>query len=474
MKLKTGYTSLLTLLAVFFIGTSVDAQCENWVGSADKDDLENTHMFYRDALKAKDFAKAYPLWEKVYKVAPAADGKRASHYNDGRTLIKEMYATEADDAKKATMLETFIGLYDKEYACYPKDKKGKDKEGYLLENKAFELYYTFNHDRDVIYKTLEEAAGKAGKELGYSVIYPYADIAVNFFLEKKIDADRARAIHTYLNEVCDNGIANSAKYKQYYTQQKDLANQRFEQIGGDIFGCAFHVKNIRAEYDANPNDKATYTRVYQTLEANGCDSTEPLMNEIYKKMQKDRAAMQAAKAADIAAQKEEWLESNPAFQAQKAYKAGDYNTAVAKYKEAIDQETDASKKADYHFYTAVAYGRKMGKPSKAKEHIRKAVSLDPSHGKAYSLLGDLYAKSARSCGKNAFEQRMVIIAAMNQWSKAKSATSDAQVQADAQKKINQYSGQLPDKEMVFLNGKKPGGSYRVGCWIGETVTIRVK
>lgn len=473
MRFETVYKSLLTLAVFAFISHSSHAQCETWESAANKDDLENTHMFYRDAIKAKKFAEAYPLWEKVYAAAPAADGNRALHYSDGRTLIKEMYASETDAAKQGKMLETFLGLYDKEYACYPKDKKGKDKKGYLLENKAFELYYTFNHDRKVIYDILEEASTAVGKELGYSVVYPYADIAVNFFLDKTIDADKARAIHTYLNETCDHGIANNAKFKAYYQQQKDLANQRFEQIGGDIFGCAFHVEKIKAEYDANPNDKETYTKVYQVLESNGCTLEEPLMNEIYQKMQKDHAvAMAAKKAANDAKRaemKEEWEANNPAILAQKAYKAGDYSTAVSKYQEAIAQETDPTRKSSYHYYLAVTYGRKLNKYSKAKEHIRKANT-----GKAYNLLGDLYAKSARSCGKNAFEQRMVIIAAMNQWSKAKSMSSDPDVQADAQKKINSYSGQLPDKEMVFLNGKKPGGSYRVGCWIGETVTIRVK
>ncbi|MGK0389090.1 MAG: tetratricopeptide (TPR) repeat protein [Maribacter sp.] len=474
MRLKTVYKSLLTLSVFAFIGNTTHAQCETWDGAANKDDLENTHMFYRDAIKAKNFAEAYPLWEKVYAAAPAADGNRASHYSDGRALIKEMYAAQTDATKQEKMLETFLGLYDKEYNCYPKDKKGKDKKAYLLENKAFELYYTFNYDRQVIFDLLEEASTATGKDLGYSVVYIYADVVVNFFLDKTLDADKARAIHTYLNEVCDNGIANSTQFKAYFQQQKDLANRKFDQIGGDIFGCTFHVAKIRPEYDANPDDKETYTRVYQTLEANGCTSDEALMTEIYAKMQKDRAAEEKRRQEEREKMKQDFLESNPAYIAQKAYKSGDYDTAVTKYKEAINVESDPSKKADYHYYLAVTYGRKLNKYSKAKEHIRKAASLDSSNGKPYNLLGDLYAKSARSCGKNTFEQRMVIIAAINKWSKAKSVSSDPDVQADAQKKINSYSGQLPNKEMVFLNGKEVGGSYRVGCWIGETVTIRVK
>jgi len=116
----------------------------------------------------------------------------------------------------------------------------------------------------------------------------------------------------------------------------------------------------------------------------------------------------------------------------------------------------------------------LKKYSKAKEHVRKSTSLNSSFGKPWLLLGDLYAKSSRSCGSNGFEQRMVILAAVAKWRKAKSVDSDPEEQASAQKNINAYAGQLPEKDEVFMNGHKVGGSFRVGCWIGETVTIRAK
>ncbi len=474
MKLKTFYASLLTLATIALVSSSSLAQCKDWNDSPDKDELENTHMFYRDFVKAKKFADAYPLWEKVYTAAPAADGKRALHYSDGREIIKNVYAAETDAAKQESMLKTFLTLYDQEYECYPKDKKGKDKKGYLLENKVYELYYTFNYDRDVIMETLAEAVELNGDNLGYSVIYPYADITVNNFNAKKISADDARAISNKINAICDKKMKEDPRFGPYYKQQKDAVAPLFETIASQIFGCDYHIKKIKPEYDANPNDKANYNRVYELLKGYGCTSSEPLMNEIYAKMEKDRAAAQAASAADIARQKKEWEANNPAIQAQKAYSSGDYNTAASKYEEAIGMESDPTKKGEYHYYLAVTYGRKLKEYSKAKKHALKAASLNSGSGKPYLLLGDLYAKSARSCGKNAFEQRMIILAAIDKWSKAKSVDSDPEVQASAKKNIGAYSGQYPEKEDVFMNGKKPGDYYSVGCWIGESVKIRTK
>jgi hypothetical protein len=101
MRLKIIYKSLLTLSVFAFITHTTRAQCETWEGAANKDDLETTHMFYRDAIKAKKFAEAYPLWEKVYASAPAADGNRSSHYSDGRVLIKKcMQQKEMLQSKK--------------------------------------------------------------------------------------------------------------------------------------------------------------------------------------------------------------------------------------------------------------------------------------------------------------------------------------------------------------------------------------
>ncbi len=473
MNLKAIYTTLLTTALASFLITDMNAQCETWTGKANKDELENTHIFYKDALSAEKYAEAYPLWEKVYKAAPAADGKRASHYYDGRVLISNLYA-DASEAEQAEMAETFLRLYKEEYECYPKDKRGNDKKGYLLEDQAFEMYYTLNSDSDEVLAILKEAEELSGKELGYIVFYPYADLVVNAYLEDKATADECRRVHALLNEIAKNKMATDKEYGPYYEEELTNANGRFEEVADNIFGCDYHVAKLRPEYDANPNDKATYTRVYNQLKDYGCTASEPLMNEIYAKMKKDNAALVAAKNAEIAAQKQEFLEGNPAYVAIKAYKAKNYDEAITKFNEAINAEADPSKKGEYHFYLASIYGRQKKQYSKAKSHALKAANLNPGSGKPYLLLGDLYAQSARSCGKDAFGQRMVILAAIDKWARAKSVDSDPQVQADASKKMGQYSKHYPAKEDVFMAGKKPGQNYRIGCWIGETTTIRTK
>ncbi len=473
MKLKTVYTLLLSISFLFFIDNSISAQCETWNAASNQEELENLHQFYQGEITKKDYAKAYEYWAKVFKAAPAANGKVAAHYSDGRIILSNLFKAETDATKRTELTQSFLDLYDKEYDCFPKDRKGKDKKGYLLENKVYELYYTFNYQRDVIFDAVKEAAKLNGNNLGYSVIYPYADIACTFFTDKRIEAEEAREIHKNINEVCDFQIAKKDKYSPYYQQQKDLANQRFDAVADQLFGCAYHLEKIKPEYDANPNDKATYTRVYEALKVKGCTSAEPLMNEIYAKIQKDRALEREEKKKELAEKKAAWEANNPAVMAQKAYKSGDYATAISKYNEAIEQATDDAEKAEYHYYLAVTY-RDKKEYSKAKKHAQRSTSLDSSFGKAYLFLGDLYARLASRCSKDPFEQRMGILAAIDKWSKAKAVSSNSQVQSSAQKNINNYSNQYPTGEMVFLKGKKEGQYYTVGCGIGESTKIRAK
>ena len=80
----------------------------------------------------------------------------------------------------------------------------------------------------------------------------------------------------------------------------------------------------------------------------------------------------------------------------------------------------------------------------------------------------------KSCGDQAWEQRMVILAAIDKYAYARSIDSDPEVQEEANNKIGKYSGQKPDKGDVFMAGYKEGSSYSIGCWIGETVKVRVQ
>lgn len=71
---------------------------------------------------------------------------------------------------------------------------------------------------------------------------------------------------------------------------------------------------------------------------------------------------------------------------------------------------------------------------------------------------------------DSWNQRLAILAAMDKYNAAKSM--DPEVAEEASKKVSKYYGSMPLQEDGFMQGFKKGDKVKVGCWIGETVSLR--
>ncbi len=465
-----NYKALFSILSSLFLGIAVIGQdCKTWDGMADMEHLLEQHSIYRDNVKLQNYDDAVEAWEEVFTKAPAADGKRDFHFTDGIKIYKHKMKT-ADEAEKAAIKEKIIALYDGCIACYNKgvlsikggDDAVKDRVAYLMGQKAYDMYYELNSPYGPNLEAFETAVELSGDKTLYNVLIPYAAITTYQFQKGKIDQDKARSIYDKIMPIAEHNIAQGGDYAPYY--ENAMANMKSEltKIERDIYDCAYFKAKIQPQYDANPDDPQLAKDLYGQLIRRGCDKSDPLVAELERKYESWASAVNAQKMAEFEA-------NNPAMLAKKAYDSGDFNGAINKYREAITQETDASKQANYHFYIASTQFRKMKKYSDARAEARKALSLNPNYGKAYMLIGDMYATSARNCG-DSWNQRLAVLAAMSKYSKA--ASVDPSVADEANNKKSKYRGSLPNKEEGFLRGVKSGDTQKVGCWIGETVTVR--
>ncbi|MEL6844145.1 MAG: hypothetical protein AAFP02_13120, partial [Bacteroidota bacterium] len=107
-KLKNLFTLLLLLTFSLSLNVTLNAQCESWVDSPNKEAAETAHVLYRQEVKNKNYEGAYENWKKAYDLAPAADGQRPSHYADGRKILKAKWDKETDEAKKKELAETIL------------------------------------------------------------------------------------------------------------------------------------------------------------------------------------------------------------------------------------------------------------------------------------------------------------------------------------------------------------------------------
>ena len=469
MKRLEKFLSVALLLAVGLFFTNVShAQCGKFTESSDSEAAETAHVLYRDNVKQKQFDAAYEDWKKVFELAPAADGARDVHYTDGVKILKHKLKASTDEAEQAALKEQIVALYDGAVACLESGaiKLGKikteDRIAFHLGRKAFDQFYDLRTPYVDNIKTLATAVEKGGLNTEYTVLYPYAFIAVRQFIDEQLSKEEARAIHAELGRIVDHNIANNEKYKDYFVQTKASIEGEFAQIERNIFDCEYFVEKVRPAYEANPDDKEVLRETITTLKKQGCQAGVPLLDEVEKKWAKYAAAENAAR-------KKEFEANNPAMMAKKAYDAGDFNGAIAKYEEALATTTDQAKKGSILFSIASIQGRKLKQYSKARSTALKAAAANPSSGRPYMLIGDLYAKASRTCGNDGYSRGLAVLAAIAKYRKGKSV--DPSVSEEANKKIGTYKKSIPTKEDVFMRSMQGGKTAKVGCWIGEQVKV---
>jgi len=97
--------------------------------------------------------------------------------------------------------------------------------------------------------------------------------------------------------------------------------------------------------------------------------------------------------------------------------------------------------------------------------FRQALEVNPGNKLAYEKIGDLYYNSFEGCAKkvNQADDRLVYLLAADYYQRAGDG-----------KKVAMAREAFPSKEEIFLIDYKQGETKSVGCWIGESTTIRTR
>ena len=441
----------LSLMLAAAGALSLQAQeeiCVTWTSlpPAEADQVETKHMFYRDKIKAGDLTAAMPLWQEVYAKAPAADGQRPFHYIDGRTLYLDLYANAETDEQKQEYADMIVKLYDEQRACYPDDAIG------TYSSQVYDMFYTMNRPYDDIYPVAVTAMEEAGEKTDFRVLTPVGYLVPYMFTRDLIDAAEARRVVEMARGIA---AANAdGPQGQNYTDAIEAADKSVAVIERNIFDCDYFKAKLEPEYRANPDDYETQREVVRTLRQAGCSLEDPLVAELVEK----------TNAYELA----EYERNNPVTAARKMIDEGDMEGGMAKLESVADTTSNADKKAALYLNMASLY-REENQYSTARKYANMAAAAKPGWGRPYIMIGDMYASSSSSCSTDPFNQRLVILAALNKY---RQAAADPETKSTANSRISKYSSSLPTTEMLFERGLKPGETKSTGCWIGETVTLR--
>ena len=148
-------------------------------------------------------------------------------------------------------------------------------------------------------------------------------------------------------------------------------------------------------------------------------------------------------------------------------KQGNADEALKYYQESVALETDNYKKANILYKIAVKF-RNAGRRVSSRDYAEQALSFQPSLGRAYLLIANLYADSANGCGDTQFNKRAVFWLAAQTARKA--GRVDASLKRISDRTVAAFNGRAPTKTDIFTEGNQ-GTTISFSCWIRRSVKV---
>lgn len=452
---KELYMMFITLVGVF---GSAMAQAQN------PDCMTNLSIFSEHA-KVKNYDAAYEPWKQVYTNCP--DLHRATYIYGERILQDKI--EKSSGADKDAFIKELMGLYDASAKYFPKYYTA----GGVATDKALLLYDNKMASDEELYKMLDDAFKKDRENFtNPKALYLYFSTLVDLYGADKKD----------LQEVFD--VYDDVTDKIESENEDKLATITKLQAKEDA-GTALTSKEKSALKIATSNSEA-YGKISGSIDTKlgvlaDCDNLIPLYEKNFEAKKNDITWVKRAVGRMFAKDCTDDPMFKKLFEAQLALdpsadayvyggtlkqKAGDTKGAIADFNKALELETDGKKKSKIAYKIASSY--RHGSKSTARSYAQKAIDADPSNGRAYLLIANLYAESANECGGTAFEKRAIYWKAEEMARKA--GRVDPSLSSHANQSAASYHAKAPSKEMIFNSGMA-GKSVSFNCWVGGSVTV---
>ncbi|MFK5855977.1 MAG: hypothetical protein QM503_07585 [Bacteroidota bacterium] len=400
--------------------------------------------------KNNSIVDALKSWRLVYDDCPRAT---ENIYVDGVKMFSFKIKKTKDHEVKTGLIDTLMTIYDRRIEFFPIHYKTKKPQvGAILGRKGVAFYKL---DPAKNYLRTNEILGRAieldkGNAKGPVYVYYFRTVTK---MAQKGDGDTTAVVDAY-DMISDYVDANILKYEKAKNPKKA---ETWRNIKGNIentfepfANCTDLVRIYKKKYDANPEDIDLLNKVTKLLDKKNCQESEFYFE------------------ATVALYK---LAPSP----ESAYLIGKMMLKEEKYNEAVPYLEEAIKmENELRAYKALIFlaedYQSLNRFEKARIIARKAAKLNPTAGKPYIIIGDMYAASASDCGTDDLTKKVAYWTAVDKYKKAKSVEPD--LSASMNKRINSYEKHFPPTELLFFHNLNEGESYEVDCWINETTKVR--
>lgn len=434
-------------LALFVTGThEAYSQCKEVVwpeNPEQKAKAEESKVLYEDALRANQLKQAKAPFNWLLTNVP---NHHSSLYINGAELYQKLASQEKDPARKQVYVDSLMIIYDLRI-------KNCGDEANVLNRKAISfLQFSVNDKPKEALEILDKAFELNKVEIIDQTIVPYFQVVrLNVLKFKTINDEQILQRYDNLIAIVDAKIQKAqSEGKPIDKLQKSKSD--IDEILMSIIkvDCDFVKKNMEPKFRQNPNDMGLAKKIFAFMLQGKC-TDDPLWLEAAEK---------------VHANPDEPKNCSLAKNLGIIYITKDDFTKAEQYlKEAQGICTEGSEKADILMYLGSLESRK-GSKSGARDYFRQAAAADAGSAKqAYEKIGDLYLNSFDACKqlKSKVDDRLVYLLAYDYYQKA----------GDGKKMAIAKEG-FPSKEEIFEESIQPGTSKSVGCWIGESTTIRTR
>jgi tetratricopeptide (TPR) repeat protein len=411
----------------------------------------DAHVIYRDLIRFKKYDEALPYWREAYEYAPAADGKRQTHYEDGIDIYEYLISTIDSITAKRVYLDSIFDLYDKMGDCYH-----PDDDGYIAGRKGFDLYYKHRDfiNNDEIFSYFKKALDIDRLETQAFVINPFTALLVEMFRTKQISQDVAVEYARLVLDICENRVDDEEEGWPIVVGYAPVQLEALETVRG-FYGCDYYKEKYYEPADLSAVDCEELFLIATRLKYGGCevDSAELLALGVeYKKRCRVGPGPELAEA-------------------RKALEEDRFRDAIELYLKYLEGVDDTERLAKFNLRISKIYYGHVRDFRKAREYAYKALEYRPDWGEPYLVIGKLYASSGPLCGPGrGWDSQIVTWPAIDKFKKARSV--DPSVAAEANKWIKYYQKYMPSVEDIFQRQLNAGDAFYVGCWIQENTTIR--
>ena len=414
---------------------------------------------FSEFMKQNNLKDAYNSWTVLFKDYPMCSQNLYSH---GVNIIKYQMSQAKTRSEQEPWIDTLMMVYDNRIKFFAATSKLYG-ESYILGRKGVDMAKFRPAIVEPYFNTLNRSIDLGQEKSEVAVIQVAMKATIDMYNAEKIDASVVVDKYLLFTDILQRQrtaltakIEDPNQAKDLEKNQKELDNCNTVMTGVDqLFSnstaaqCETLNQAFEPRFKQNPEDVDLIRKIVNILDKKGCTDLKLYEEATIKLTAKEPSELACRSLGRMLDKK------------------GRYDEAIDNYKKAIEFATTDSMKANYNYSIAVDLFKQKSYGS-ARTYCNKALELKANYGQPYILIAMMYAASP--VGEDSFEKSQTYWLVIDKLNRAKAV--DPSVTADANKLINSYKGQCPNKEEAFMHSVTAGTTVTIGGWIGESTTAR--